>query len=108
MSEYLFSYGTLCEAHIQQKLLGRTLPSQSDVLKNYACTWATAYPMVYPEIGSDIDGQCLIIEPHELEQIDHYEGSAYVRVMVQLASGRTAWLYEGNPVMVERLLLVDF
>ena len=98
--ETLFVYGTLHDPRVQKVLLGRTLHSSPDVLPNYArrTDLLPPYPVAMPDDEDRaIRGWVLHVTAEELEKLDHYEGSSYIRVRVTLASGIEAWVYRGHP-----------
>jgi gamma-glutamylcyclotransferase (GGCT)/AIG2-like uncharacterized protein YtfP len=72
--EALSVYGTLREAHIQQKLIGRTLEGQSDELQGYRRDWILLAP--YPvamssQADEHIRGFVLQVSEAELEAMDN-------------------------------------
>ena len=109
MSENLFSYGTLQSKSVQLKTFGRTLEGHSDVLPGYKPSLVKiADEAVIAETGmthhqnitytgnlSDtIQGMVFIITETELKQADKYEEPAnYTRILVELKSGKSAWVY---------------
>jgi gamma-glutamylcyclotransferase (GGCT)/AIG2-like uncharacterized protein YtfP len=102
---WLFSYGTLRRADVQRALFGRELVEAPDALTGFALHQIQlADPdgggfLTYPilrraaEPAPDIAGAALAILPEDLAAADAYEGEAYRRVSVTLASGRTAFVY---------------
>lgn len=100
--EALFVYGTLREAHIQERLIGRTIEGQSDELRGYRRDWTLfpPYPVALPSQPEEhIRGVVLELTPEELEVMDVYEGNGYIRIKVNLLSGREVWVYVGNPAI---------
>jgi gamma-glutamylcyclotransferase (GGCT)/AIG2-like uncharacterized protein YtfP len=104
--EYLFSYGTLQEDHVQMRLFGRILKSANDRLRHYRVCLidntdhmtSGKYPYhriaVYSEHESDkIDGTVLEVTSDELLVADKYEPDQYKRASVTLESGKEAWIY---------------
>lgn len=104
--ENLFVYGTLREAHIQERLIGRIIENpSSDELQGYRRNWTLVapYPVAMPsEADEHISGLVLQVSEDELAAMDTYEGDAYVRVRLILMSGTEAWVYIGNPAMFRR------
>lgn len=96
--EQLFVYGTLLDASVQQKVLGRVAAGQPDRLAGYKKykikLGRHVYPIIKPEAGGLVEGAVLAVTPTELKRIDQYEGQAYQRKKVTLASGRQAWVYQ--------------
>ena len=105
---FLFSYGTLREAGVQQATFGRTLDGAPDVLAGFAqgtVTVAdarfvrpdgTAEHAIVRRTGRDEDrvaGTVLELTDDELRLADAYEPAEYARVAVVLASGRPAFVY---------------
>ena len=103
MTEFLFVYGTLQDSDIQTHIIGRVIEGTPDQLQGYMKmliqTPQGIYPMAIPHDNEVISGLVLEIAQEELERIDHYEGSAYLRVEVKLVSGRVAWVYRDNPAL---------
>lgn len=93
--EALFVYGTLQDPKIQQRLMGRTLNGEEDRLPGfYKDTELLApYPVAIPEPTAVISGHVLYVSAQELQTLDSYEGTAYLRIRTQLASGISAWVY---------------
>lgn len=104
----LFSYGTLQQEDVQRALFGRPLSGQADELLGYeqslvqidddgvvAASGKTHHPIVRPceRADSRVAGTVFEITDAELSSVDRYEVGAYRRVAVQLASGKTAWVY---------------
>ncbi|MCU0515084.1 MAG: gamma-glutamylcyclotransferase [Anaerolineae bacterium] len=98
-TEALFVYGTLRDAAVQQRLIGRTLAGTPERLTGYRRYDHLDYPVVLPQAGGVVDGLLLLITPAELSAFDAYEGTTYQRVRVTLAGGRSAWLYQGDPAV---------
>ncbi|MEK7510013.1 MAG: gamma-glutamylcyclotransferase family protein [Patescibacteria group bacterium] len=101
MQEYLFVYGTLRDAEVQKRVVGRLMPGEPDTLEGYGKSIITlgkrTYPIISPQDGSVIEGEVLTLTLEELEKTDEYETSAYTRQKVTLQSGKTAWVYIKNP-----------
>lgn len=105
--ERVFSYGTLRLPHVQRALYGREVPTTDDQLLGHRLDWVLITDArVIETSGSDrhpilrrggaedaVTGACLELIASELEATDAYEVDDYVRTMVTLASGRTAWVY---------------
>ena len=103
----LFSYGTLRDPAVQQKLFGRQLRGSADELLGYACVSVTvadpafalangARQAMVRYTGKDEDrtpGMVFEVADSELATADGYEPVEYERVMTRLASGRAAWVY---------------
>lgn len=108
----LFSYGTLQDEAVQQRLFGRRLSGTPDALPGFRMDWleqrdpdavATSgvvrHPVVH-ETGNAQDripGLLLHLSEAELARADEYEADDYRRVRVTLASGAQAWLYAAAP-----------
>lgn len=45
-----------------------------------------------------LEGILYLLEIHELLDTDTYEGEAYKRIIVTLASGKDAWVYVENAI----------
>ena len=108
-TENLFSYGTLQSKAVQLATFGRSLEEKPGRLIGYRITMipisnhklmtTTGAPhnrnIQFTGIASDVvEGSVFQVTKNELERADAYERIAdYKRVLVQLASGRTAWVY---------------
>lgn len=105
---HLFSYGTLQLPQVQQKLFGRALMAEPDVLTGFMLdSIAIADPDVFAASGIEvhkilrrtddpearIPGVALAITAADLPAVDAYEGENYARIAVTLASGRRAFVY---------------
>lgn len=95
-NETIFVYGTLRDPELQIRIIGRTIDGQPDQLAGYSVHYLV-YPVALPDDDGVIDGLIYHVTEAELDKIDAYEGSAYVRVRVTLASGQDAWFYRGHP-----------
>jgi len=106
--ELIFSYGTLQLEAVQRATFGRLVPTEPDALLGYTLGRVTitdpavialsghaehhfARPTGRPE--DLVEGVVLSVTEAELAAADDYEVDDYTRVSVELASGRTAWLY---------------
>ena len=105
---WLFSYGTLRQAAVQQALFGRTLDEAPDALGGFRIdTIAIEEPDIVNLSGkathlilrrdeaatAPIAGAALAIVAAELAAADVYEGHHYRRIAVTLVSGRCAFVY---------------
>jgi hypothetical protein len=96
---YLFSYGTLQVPDIQLSLFGRYLHGEQDYLPGYISapiqigsdSHLIAIPSQNP--STQLAGTVLEVTPEELVIADNYETAEYKRIEVQLASGKTSWVY---------------
>ncbi|WP_416878722.1 gamma-glutamylcyclotransferase family protein [Litorimonas sp.] len=104
----LFSYGTLQLPQVQIDTFGRLLDGEADELLGFSKTMmeitdpavlvssgARFHPIVARSNNSSerITGIVFDMSDEELEKADSYEVSDYKREIVDLASGRSAWLY---------------
>lgn len=104
----LFSYGTLQQSEVQQSLFGRALKGEPDNLLGYttfmleitdsdviAKSGKTHHPIVN-YTGNPLDfvaGSVFEVTEAELIHADQYEVADYHRVLANLASGKSAWVY---------------
>ncbi|WP_326524255.1 gamma-glutamylcyclotransferase family protein [Sphingomonas sp.] len=108
---WLFSYGTLRLAEVQQALFGRRLREEADTLPGYRLDTieivdetvvglsGSATHLIVRATGraaDNIGGAALAITATDLPAADAYETDAYRRVEVTLASGRRAFVYVGD------------
>ena len=107
-TEYLFTYGTLQIEEVQRSTFGRRLDGKADALPKYKLMMVeiqdhdfvvksgTAHhrTVQFTGLASDfVEGTVFSVTRKELEQSDAYEPEGYERVLVQLRSGSTAWVY---------------
>ena len=107
-TEYLFSYGTLQLDAVQMATFGRLLSGAVDVLSKFelvpieiddeetvALSGKSTHKIArYTGESSDrISGTVYALTSAELDSADSYEADAYVRVAVELESGRRSWVY---------------
>jgi gamma-glutamylcyclotransferase (GGCT)/AIG2-like uncharacterized protein YtfP len=106
--EYLFSYGTLREAEVQQAVFGHPVPGTADAVVGFrlvdvtitdpraiAISGSATHAIIDPS-GNDADrveGQVLSLSDADLAAADAYEDAAYKRVRARLRSGGEAWVY---------------
>jgi len=95
---HLFAYGTLQDPEVQKMVFSRGLKGEEDHLKSHSIS-AKRVGGLYPTIEKSADqndrvnGVVYIISQEELQLVDAYEGGAYQRKEVTLASGIRAWVY---------------
>lgn len=107
-SELLFAYGTLQTEDVQLSLFGRRLDGEADALAGYRLkivriadqefvkTSGTAHHRNLEFTGEPndfVEGTAFKVTRAELERADAYEPAGYKRKLVQLRSGRDAWVY---------------
>ncbi|MBT9187318.1 gamma-glutamylcyclotransferase family protein [Zobellia russellii] len=95
---YLFTYGTLQDPYIQQRVFGRSLKGGPDVLNGFRISPEKImgrYLVAEETKGAEdrIEGVVYELEQNELTKADQYEGAAYKKKKVGLKSGKTAWVY---------------
>lgn len=110
---FLFSYGTLQHREVQLGTFGRLLAGEADALRGYVLhplritddrvVKLSGAPVhsIACSTGNPADvvhGVAFEISEAELAAADGYEVDAYARSEVQLASGRRAFVYVGQPV----------
>jgi gamma-glutamylcyclotransferase (GGCT)/AIG2-like uncharacterized protein YtfP len=106
--EYLFTYGTLQLEQVQLSTFGRKLEGKADALIGYRLVMikirdedfvaksgtADHRNLQFTGNASDlVEGIVFEVTMKELEQSDAYEPDGYQRVLVQLKSGSSAWIY---------------
>ena len=111
-TELLFAYGTLQTEAVQLSLFGRRLDGQADALPKYrlrivriedpefvaASGTADHRDLEFTGSASDlVEGTVFTVTRSEIEQADAYEPVGYKRTLVQLKSGRNAWVYLQRP-----------
>ncbi len=97
-TQYLFTYGTLQETEVQLGVFSRLLQGEEAILNGYIISnekVADRYPTIAVSNDSSktLTGKIYILSPEELIKADAYEGEAYKRIQVVLASGEKAWAY---------------
>jgi gamma-glutamylcyclotransferase (GGCT)/AIG2-like uncharacterized protein YtfP len=113
MTVWLFSYGTLQQREVQIANYGRTLLGTPDLLRGYrlapleisdphviAISGKAVHSIAYATGNAEdsIAGTLFELTDAELHATDAYEVDVYSRVEAVLESGRTAWVYVGQPV----------
>ena len=100
MTELLFVYGTLRFPDIQQKIVGRILFGELDILEGYTTVQISidgdSYPILAEAINKNVSGLVFDILPTDFSALDEYEGDSYKRVKVLLKSKKEAWVYKKN------------
>lgn len=102
-TEYLFVYGTLLESEVRQLVFTRELDGKKDLLSGYRIH-RNKVSGLYPSVeatGRDEDqvgGEVFVVSSEDLKRADQYEGEAYMRKRVTLASGTEAWVYQEKSV----------
>jgi gamma-glutamylcyclotransferase (GGCT)/AIG2-like uncharacterized protein YtfP len=104
----LFSYGTLQHPEVQKDLFRRILQGSPDRLRGYRTetieildesfhskSEQESYLIAVPsdDESDTIEGTVFEISNDELFIADRYESDDYKRIMVQLDSGKKAWVY---------------
>ena len=104
----LFSYGTLQQERVQLLTYGRRLEGTADALRGFhlerladrdpeavRISGLKSHLVVRPtgNEGDRVPGMVYLLSPEELEATDRYEGSDYRRVVMELESGRRAFVY---------------
>ena len=97
-THFLFTYGTLQEREVQLGVFARPLNGFEDELPSYIISdqkIADLYPTLQHtgKAEDSIKGQVYTLSHQELQKADVYEGEAYERIEIQLASGKKAWAY---------------
>jgi gamma-glutamylcyclotransferase (GGCT)/AIG2-like uncharacterized protein YtfP len=107
-TENLFTYGTLKQEEVQLSTFGRKLEGQPETLVGYTLRMieikdqefaissgsAIHRNLQFTGNSSDsVEGTVFKVSQNELEQSDAYEPEGYERVLVQLKSGLSAWVY---------------
>ncbi len=107
-TEHLFSYGTLQLQSVQLSTFGRRLEGRRDVLVGYRLVMvritdrdfvaqsgsAEHRSVQFTANDSDsVAGMMFDVTRDELKLADAYEPEGYERVLVQLKSGTSAWVY---------------
>ena len=108
MTENLFTYGTLQLEEVQLETFGRRLDGKPDALIGYRLVMITIQDhdfvnksgtaehrnLQFTGNSSDIvQGIVFVVTTKELAQADAYEPEGYKRKLVQLRSGKSAWVY---------------
>ena len=104
----LFSYGTLQQEPVQLLIFGRRLEGSADALCGHRLerlpdrdpeavriSGLKSHFVIRPT-GNEADrvpGMVYLLNKEELEATDRYEGSDYRRVVLELESGRCAFVY---------------
>jgi len=107
-NENLFTYGTLQLEDVQLETFGRKLEGWPDVLDGYRLVMITIEDQDFVvksgsavhrnvvgtgDASDFVKGVVFKVTKEELEHSDAYEPEGYERVLVQLKSGTSAWIY---------------
>ena len=102
--ENLFAYGQLRDKLTQEKVFGRVIEGNPDVLQDYSLSaidiQGSTYPIAIPKQGSSIQGEVIEVNPAELKLIDEWETDTYQRTKVTLKSGKQAWVYTASEQVI--------
>jgi len=97
MKELVFIYDKLKDEEVQKKVFGRVVKSEKDVLRGWKKTKIMMgdeiYPIVVQDYGASVTGIVILIDVDELDKLDDFKTSRYVRRKVNLESGRDGWIY---------------
>lgn len=102
-TEYLFVYGTLLESEVRQLVFTRDLEGKKDLLSGYRIH-KNKVSGLYPSVEAtgkeedQVSGEVFVVSGYDLKRADQYEGEAYTRNRVTLASGTKAWVYQEKSV----------
>ena len=111
-TEYLFSYGTLQQESVQLATFGRKLGGNPDTLLGYRLMMIEVKDREFVlasgsshhrnlqltgVISDTVSGTVFTLTKKELQQADEYEPEGYKRVLAQLGSGISAWIYLNTP-----------
>ena len=100
--ERVFSYGTLQDSAIQNKLIGRTLSGTLDGIAGYKLSEIEIDKTIFwilipdPKSFEIVVGSVYEVSAEELNIFDNYEGINYERSLKKLASGTDAWVYHAK------------
>ena len=105
---YLFAYGTLQQPAVQRANFGRELDGYPDDLPGYrlevtqiadanvvSLSGSAEHPIAVAtgNPADSVAGTAFEVTIAELAAADRYEVDSYVRIAVELRSGRQAWVY---------------
>ena len=108
MSTFLFSYGTLQLESVQIASFGRILKGHADAMTGYKLSYIEItdkevlakssqhfHPIAIPSANAadTVEGIVFEVTAADLLKADEYEVEDYVRVEVELLSGKKAWVY---------------
>lgn len=92
--EYLlFAYGTLNHSVIQERVWGTARTGKPDRLVNHILLVADHLFFAQAEVGHEVPGYVYKLTHKELKNTDQYEGRFYVRRLLPLTSGGSAYAY---------------
>ncbi|MFC4906076.1 GDSL-type esterase/lipase family protein [Actinomadura gamaensis] len=108
----LFSFGTLLDEGVQNKLFGQAVPSSPASLAGHTTrplritdpavietSGQEVHLTLARRLGAAVEGAVLHLTDDDLAAADAYEVDDYVRRRVRLTSGETAWAYlDANPL----------
>ncbi len=103
MKELVFAYGTLMDQTLRAQITGRTSTGPPDAVAGFCLSevrdGVLSYPALIPDAKNKevIQGVLFDVAPGELELLDLYEGTQYLRKRIRTISGQEAWIYVKNP-----------
>ena len=106
--EKLFSYGTLQQENVQIETFNRKLSGTKDTLLGYRlsevkikdeavikASGTNIHPILIQtgNMEDEVNGTVFEITKKELSQADGYEVEEYIRILAELKSGKSTWIY---------------
>jgi gamma-glutamylcyclotransferase (GGCT)/AIG2-like uncharacterized protein YtfP len=95
----IFVYGTLRDASVRKSVLGHPQSSKPACLKGFKMSFIVLEGISYTVIIEDplsaeiIEGEYFEIDQTDLDNLDWYESTAYLRKEVELENCLKAWVY---------------
>ncbi|MCE2613900.1 gamma-glutamylcyclotransferase [Flavobacteriaceae bacterium D16] len=89
----------MLERDVRKLVFTRELDGRKDLLSGYRIH-RNKVSGLYPSVeatGQDedqVNGEVFVVSTKDLKRADQYEGEAYTRKRVLLASGTEAWVYQ--------------
>jgi len=91
VQQQVFAYGTLRQPVVRWLVVGRSVATDAATLPGFRQRGRN----VVAQPGAQTRGEVFTVDADELRRLDRYErlGVRYQRRRLQLASGRSAWVY---------------
>jgi gamma-glutamylcyclotransferase (GGCT)/AIG2-like uncharacterized protein YtfP len=95
----IFTYGTLMDASVRTRVLGKEITGKNDSLSNFRLKKHSvlySYPVVEKNEGNNVKGMVFEVTDDDLINLDRYESDYYRREIVTLDSGVKSMVYIEN------------
>jgi len=95
----IFTYGSLLDDDVREKVLGRVIDGKSTVLLGYEKiphSHFYIYPTIIKNTSKKVEGKIFDVSALDLERLDRYETQLYKKIPVTVSTGEKALTYIEN------------